>query len=235
MQIETKYMNLNNITSVTITFHRQKNGTKDGNITMNKSNDELCPVLAWGKITKRILNYDNTDMNTPVNYVELNGKKSYIQSRDVMTMIRVTVALIGQDKLGFGPDNVGTHSIRSSFAMFLYVNRVGDSRIMLQGRWKSLAFLDYLRPQVDEFSAGLSALMTKVTDFYTVPDNPHLKYYELEENPQDFHPTHHVFRPGNAIRYPTANNALPSLNGPRSDPTELHYHHQMNGTFLHWL
>ena len=90
-----------------------------------------------------------------------------------MSLIRLTVSIIGEVTLGFGPDDVGTHSIRSSFAMFLYLKRVCDSLTVLQGRWRSLEFMDYIRPQVDEFSAGLSALMTQVTDFYTVPDNIH--------------------------------------------------------------
>ena len=186
---KSKDMNLREATSITITFHWQKNGVKDGTITMHRSNDDLCPIKAWGEIVKRILSYTKTDLNTPVNYVCPNNKKYFIQSRDVMILIRSTVGLIGRASLGFGPDDVGTHSIRCSFAMFLYVNRVGDSRIMLQGRWRSLAFLDYIRPQVDEFSAGLSTLMTNVKEFYTVPDNNYNTYYNLEENPHDFHPT----------------------------------------------
>ena len=100
---------------------------------MHRSNDDLCPMKAWGEIVKRILNYPKTDLNTPVNYVCLNNKIYYIQSRGVMILIRSTVALIGRASLGFGRDDVGTHSIRCSFAMFLYVDRVGGSRIMLQG------------------------------------------------------------------------------------------------------
>ena len=133
------------------------------------------------------------------------------------SLIRLAVSLIGEATSGFGPDDVGTHSIRNSFAMFLYLKRVGDSRIMLQGRWRSLAFMDYIRPQVDEFSAGLSALMTQVNDFYTVPDNIYRdNYYELENNTHDFHPTQHLFRPGQVRRNATAN-ALPPQNGPRCD------------------
>ena len=212
-------MSLANITKVTITFHRQKNGTKEADITMHRSNDKkLCPVLSWGSIIKRILSYKNTDENTPVNYVLVKNKPYYIKSKDVMSQIRLIVALIGEATLGFGPDDVGTHSIRSSFAMFLYLKRVGDSRIMLQGRWKSLAFMDYIRPQVDEFSAGLSNLMTQVNNFYTVPDNTNNdSYYQLTNNTHDFHQTQHLFRPGQVRRMATANNALPPINGSRCD------------------
>ena len=75
-------MSLKEITKVTIAFHRQKNGTKEADITMRRSNDEkLCPILAWGNITKRILAYPTTDENTPVNCVILNKKQYYIKSQ----------------------------------------------------------------------------------------------------------------------------------------------------------
>ena len=68
--MKTAQMSLQEITKVTITFRRQKNGTKEADITMHRSNDEkLCPILAWGNITKIILSYPTTDENTPVNYV----------------------------------------------------------------------------------------------------------------------------------------------------------------------
>ena len=220
---KTAEMNLKKITKVTITFHRQKNGTKEADITMHKSNDELCPILAWGARVKKILSHKGTNENTPVNFVLIKNKAYYIKSRDILSFIRLTVAFIGKEVLGFGPDDVGTHSIRSSFAMFLYLKRVGDSRIMLQGRWRSLAFMDYVRPQVDAFSVGLSTLMTSNKDFYTVPDNmTNDGYFELENNQHDFHPTNHLFRPGQVRRAPTANNALPPQNGTRWNQVAPH-------------
>ena len=47
---KTKDININEITKITITFHRQQNGTKEADITMHQSGDELCPVKVWGKI-----------------------------------------------------------------------------------------------------------------------------------------------------------------------------------------
>ena len=42
--------------------------------------------------------------------------------------------------------------------------------IMLQGRWKSQAFMDYIRPQVAELSTGLSSAMLTIDDFYHTPE-----------------------------------------------------------------
>ena len=52
--------------------------------------------------------------------------------------------------------------------MFLHLNDVNTEKNMLQGRWKSTAFLIYIRVQVLEFSAGLSGLMNNTRDFYAV-------------------------------------------------------------------
>ena len=61
--------------------------------------------------------------------------------------------------LGFTGEEVGTHSIRASLAMALYLSKRAISTIMLLGRWSSDAFLLYVRRQVQEFSAGVSADM----------------------------------------------------------------------------
>ena len=74
------------------------------------------------------------------------------------------------DGLGFNGDEVGTHSIRSSLAMALYLKKRVISTIMLLGRWCSDAFLLYIRRQVQEFSAGVSADMVSEDTFFTIPD-----------------------------------------------------------------
>ena len=71
--------------------------------------------------------------------------------------------------LGFTGKEVGTHSIRSSFAMALYLARRPVSTIMLMGRWSSDAFLLYIRRQVQEFSRGVSSDMVQQEHFYTIP------------------------------------------------------------------
>ena len=42
------------------------------------------------------------------------------------------------------------------------------STIMLQGRWSSDSFMKYIRPQIQQFSTGLSSAMVEV-DFFTIP------------------------------------------------------------------
>ena len=80
------------------------------------------------------------------------------------------VKRIGPEKLGIDIHRVGTHSLRSSCAMLLYLAEVRTSTIMLLGRWKSDAFLLYLRKQVKEFTKGISSTMTnQPSTFLTIP------------------------------------------------------------------
>ena len=118
-----------------------------------------------------------------------------ISSQKILHHIQTTVKIIGKDNLGFKSNKIGCHSIRSSFAMFLYIQRVLPDRIMLQGRWKSDAFLLYIRPQVAMFSRGLSAAITNDKNiFFTVPDiNSHNRFtlrlpmfnFDVVTNPED--------------------------------------------------
>lgn len=217
-------MDLRAATTVTITFRQQKNGQKDADITMHNSKSDLCPVIAWGQIVKRILTYPNTNLETTVNYVRVNNKARQINSRDVLKMIRYCVTLIGRAKLGFGSNDVGTHSIRSSFAMFLYQRRVRSDRIMLQGRWHSNAFLDYIRPQVLEFSEGLSMIMAENSNFYTIP-----------ENDQNIRETNLMFNPDNTAMTEGLDVAQPPQIGPRTDQAITQQRTPSHCGYLHWV
>ena len=155
---------------VSITFIIQKNGTKYATITQHASGKEICPVKAWAAITSRILSKKSANLDTEVDtYFDENGNKENITAKEVATHIKSFVTTIGKSILGFSANRVGTHSIRTSFAMFLYLRNVHPSTIMLQGRWSSDAFLLYVRPQVQQFSTGLSSKMVQ-GNFFTIPE-----------------------------------------------------------------
>ena len=171
---KSRHMNTRKATTVSICFTRQKNDEKEAIISMHSTGKSLCPVRVWGSIVKRVLNYPNANENSFVNLVEqrTNGKSIFVQVKSTQTLshIRNTVSQIGKDVLGFTAKEVGTHSIRSSFAMMLYLQGVRSEKIMLQGRWRSSAFLTYIRAQVSEFSTGLSDKLVSNREFYTIPD-----------------------------------------------------------------
>ena len=120
----------------------------------------MCPVRLWAAVIIRLRQYPGTTDKTTVNTVLLpNGKLHEITSTD-----------IGESTLGFGPLDIGLHSLRSGAAMAMYLAAVPVFTIMLLGRWSSDAFLRYIRRQVKEFSAGVSSKMVTSDNFFTIPE-----------------------------------------------------------------
>ena len=154
--------------TVSITFQFQKNRQKDVTVTQPRSGKPLCPVLVWGKIVQRVLSYKGSTENSPVNTVLIGTKRHYLKANAMFDHLKHTVD--NMKNLGFTGKDVGTHSIRSSLAMALYLAKRPVCTIMLIGRWCSDAFLLYVRRQVQEFSAGVSADMVNQEQFYTIPD-----------------------------------------------------------------
>ena len=158
-------------TSIAICFRSQKNDEKNTIITQYRSNEEICPIISWGELVLRILSYEGTNMENPVNtYRATESDENYFITQDeIRKHIKVQVDLIGKNILGFTSKQVGTHSIRSSFAMQLYLAGTPVTTIMLQGRWNSDSFLLYIRRQVQEFSRGLSTtISTENKNYFTV-------------------------------------------------------------------
>ena len=153
--------------TVSVTFKFQKNRQRDITVTQPRSGKQLCPVLIWGKIVQRILSYKGSTDKSPVNAVLIGEKRHYISSTEMFRHLRHTVDNMGG--LGFSGIDVGTHSIRSSLAMALYLAKRPVSTIMLLGKCCSDAFLLYIRRQVQEFSTGVSADMISHQHFFTIP------------------------------------------------------------------
>ena len=85
-------------------------------------------------------------------------------------LLRAGTLTFGEERLGFSHKEVGTHSIRSGFAMELYLAKVYPETIMIMGRWTSSAFLRYIRIQVSDLSKGIITLMKNHHAFYTIPE-----------------------------------------------------------------
>ncbi len=58
--------------------------------------------------------------------------------KELLTKLRAHVAAMGRARLGFGPLEIGTHSIRSAAAMSMFLADVPVYTIMLLGRWSSV-------------------------------------------------------------------------------------------------
>jgi hypothetical protein len=157
---------------VSITFRSQKNGDKNQTISMHRSSDSsICPIIVWASIVQRIRSYSHSSDSTPVNcYTSQQGSTGHITSTQIRTKIRAAAASLGEPTLGFKIEEIGCHSLRSGSAMAMYLAGVPVTTIQLIGRWKSDAFMRYIREQVDCFTQNVSSKMLTTKNFYTIPD-----------------------------------------------------------------
>ena len=157
--------------TVSITFRFQKTDERDETVTQHRTGDgTLCPAILWADIVQRVLSYKGTSSKSPVCTIQENGELRLVTSKELLTKLRARVAAMGRARLGFGPLEIGTHSIRSAAAMSMFLADVPVYTIMLLGRWSSDAFLRYIRRQVQQFSRGISARMIISEDFFTIPE-----------------------------------------------------------------
>jgi hypothetical protein len=156
--------------TVTITFKDQKNGELMQRRTAWRTNDPiLCPVNAWASIVTRITSYSGCGKKTPVNTVLVNGRLVQITSTMMVASIRSAAFTLGRDRLGYGPKSFGTHSIRCGAAMAMHLGGCATFVIMITGRWKSAAFMEYIREQVAQFSEGVSQRMILRQNYFAIP------------------------------------------------------------------
>ena len=157
---------------------------------MHRSGDStLCPVRAWAAIVHQILGYPGTNADTTVNTIFLDGKLKTINSSTVRKKLRSAAKKVGKDRLGFHPDDIGTHSIRSGAAMAMYLDGVPTFTIMLIGRWSSDDFLRYIRKQVEQFTHKVSRRMLQHGSLFATPDyTPQVSRHDTRscQDPRNF-------------------------------------------------
>jgi hypothetical protein len=158
--------------TVSIIFRDQKNRSKYQTQTSWSTTDpQANPVLAWAKVARRVQATSRCKESTKVyHFTSDSGQVNKVESDFMITQLRAAVAHLGEAALGYSPADIGTHSIRSEAAMALVLSGHAAWRIMLAGRWKSSAFLVYIKEQVQAFSRGVSERMIENPDFFHVPD-----------------------------------------------------------------
>ena len=154
---------------ITITFEDQKNGEKLEKRTQRRTNDRsLCPVLRFGRIILRILRFvrDANEDTFICATASREVKTDVITSEFTLRMIRWCCKIGGgREEFGFDAKEIGNRLIRSGSAMALFLTKKHPTRIMLLGRWKSLAFLKYIRAQTLEWTLNMSESMINFDHF----------------------------------------------------------------------
>jgi hypothetical protein len=139
----------------------------------------LCPVKALAKLKARVMAYNVIDPRwpsadkRPINLLvtmDGNGQREVflITSGQVRHHLKAAAAQYGEAKLGFPAARLGTHSLRSGAAIAMYLAGVPAETIQLIGRWKSQAFLRYIRLHVQQLTQGGATEMTTNPEFFTI-------------------------------------------------------------------
>jgi hypothetical protein len=88
---------------------------------------------------------------------------------------------------GFDRHEIGARSLRSGAAMSLFLMNHSSNKIMILGRWKFKSFMDYIRPQVLEWTNNMSTDMTRFESFLDTAQGPaaHLARNRTQFNDRD--------------------------------------------------
>ena len=164
--------------AVSVTFRRQKNRDNGVVVTQHRTDGtgdaEMCPVRALAALVIRIRGYASFSVrgttNVGINALELADGSGLggISSKEVLKQLRDAATAVGEKKLGFPVDRIGTHSIRAGAAMAMFLAGVPCETIQLIGRWRSRTFMKYLRIQVTASTRGVTTKMTSLDSFFTV-------------------------------------------------------------------
>ena len=139
----------------TMRLTNQKNGQKNGLIhhEANDNGDGLCPVRALATRVSHILDNGGTHDMLLCSYQ--NGLRwDEVIAENIGDAINVALATTGLHEKGITPNDVGSHSLRTGGAMALKLNGISDTTIKKTGRWRSMAFLQYIHNQIGHLSAG---------------------------------------------------------------------------------
>jgi hypothetical protein len=106
----------------------------------------------------------------PVCAYKEGDKVNEIVSSQVLELLRSSCTVHdGENRYGIKASELGTRSIRSGAAMALALQgNTSDKKIMMLGRWKSTAFLHYIRPQVLEWAGDAAQQMSETRSFLDV-------------------------------------------------------------------
>ena len=157
--------------SITIFFEYQKNNERNESVTQGATGDAFsCPVKAGAAIIRRLQREGASDIDYIFCYKDEKNQRCVLTSKLALAFLRAYIKSIDHKGLGIPPQDVGLHSIRSSAAMAMYLNHVPVYTIMLLGRWLSDAFLQYIRKQVEQFSADVSRRMIQRPLYHHVPE-----------------------------------------------------------------
>ena len=119
-------------------------------------------------------------------YLNEKEKVCVVTQEVLLCQFRIAAASIGENRLGFKPEDIETHSVRSATAMAMFLANTPIFVIMLVGHWSSNTFLRYIRKQVLDSVNGISSKMISNNIFWTLPNLEVSPDHPRTQTPQSF-------------------------------------------------
>jgi hypothetical protein len=102
-------------TAIAITFEFQKTDVRSETFHQHSTGLLiLCPIRQWSSVVQRILGYLGCDSDGPVSTVISHDQRKLVTGAFMALQLCAAAACLGEDVLGFSPDDIGTHSLRSA-------------------------------------------------------------------------------------------------------------------------
>ena len=138
-----------------------KNAIRDETVSHFRSKYvAACPAKAGIDILLR-LHDQGCDPITPISKFPSDNDLRSVSASNIIALIRAECLQVGAARLGFSPEDIGTHSLRSGGSMAMHFAEVPDQTLMAIVRWRSLGFMVYIQQQISSFSTGVSVKMSQ--------------------------------------------------------------------------
>ena len=144
-----------------------KNQDRDIWVHMFKTSDAILnSVISWAYTVKRIRKLENSSDDSELSlHLSADGTIKKFLSETVRLKLRAIVELVGSETLGFTKEDVSFQCFWSGGAMAMVLSGTKDLKIQKLGRWRSLAFMEYIRDQIESFTLGVSQGMIEFKEF----------------------------------------------------------------------
>ena len=128
-------------TQIVLTLDNQKNSIRGETVSHFRSKSAAaCPVKAGINIFLRLCDQGCAPTTPISDYPSDHGLRS-VSASNISAFIRAECLRVGAARLGFAPEDIGTHSLRSGGAMAMHLAEVPNRTLMAIGRWRSLGFM----------------------------------------------------------------------------------------------
>ena len=174
-----------------ITWRHQKNKDHGQEIVFagDKENPDYCAARAGLRISQRSKRLGMNDHEPMGVYRHTNGKTKYITDKMVTKLLRMAACgALGLRQNDPVVSQWSTHSIRVTAANLLHRQNLSNSYIMKRLRWKSDAFLCYLRNTIHAAEAHTKAINVQLSE----KDKLRASYRQLELHERIAQRIHHA-------------------------------------------